>query len=106
MSLFQLSKQDELDKTEWLSSIKSFNSLQIETKSSTYSFNFQTGKPVPSNKLNWEEAYKNEKRSSDLRASSNLLFTRNSVDEELTCETIPIIRDSDFRVSCNDPATI
>lgn len=105
MSLFQLSKQDDLDQAEWLSSIKSFNSLQIEAKSSTYSFNFQTGKPIPSNKLNWEEANKFEKRLSNPGASC-ILFSRNSVEEEQTCETIPIIRDSDLRASCNYFATI
>jgi len=98
MSLFDLTPQDFQDCEDWAQHITTKNAEFVQTKSNFYSFDFDSGKPIPRGNFNWERTDEVTKRLSTIRMSSVSTFhTLGDEDNELA--EIPSINDIDIRLS-------
>jgi hypothetical protein len=101
MSLFDLSREEQLECEAWLSDIKSFNKETIHQKCQTYSFNFTEGKPSNSEKIIWEKIKTKKQVSSNLFSlkdqQTDLL--EDQPDGEPTLNHESLIQDFNLRLS-------
>ena len=99
MSIFELSERDKQEYQSWMQDIREQISENVDSKSGTYCFNFDTSEPIPNRKYAWEQAREPAKRLSTIRFSMRSSVSTNPTLTDELIEDIPEISEHDLRIS-------